>query len=127
MAECEKQTAQRFRMTEASTGMTPEIYILTRGENAGYVSFENDTSILSGVADIFPVFFILIAILVLSLIHISEQRVFFSAADKRRRFAGHVESGRTAERTELYRSGENQRYSIYRRRNVSGYSDGNRC
>lgn len=64
MAECEKQTAQRFRMTEASTGMTPEIYILTRGENAGYVSFENDTSILSGVADIFPVFFILIAILV---------------------------------------------------------------
>ena len=57
----------------------------------------------------------------------AEQRVFFSAADKRRRFAGHVESGRTAERTELYRSGENQRYSIYRRRNVSGYSDGNRC
>ena len=64
MAECEKQTAQRFRMTEAFIGMTPEIYILTRGENAGYVSFENDTSILSGVADIFPVFFILIAILV---------------------------------------------------------------
>lgn len=42
----------------------PETYVLTREENAGYVSFENDTSIISGVANIFPVFFILIAMLV---------------------------------------------------------------
>lgn len=42
----------------------PETYVLTRDENAGYVSFENDTSIVSGVANIFPVFFILIAMLV---------------------------------------------------------------
>lgn len=42
----------------------PDTYVLTREENAGYMSFENDTSIISGVANIFPVFFILIAILV---------------------------------------------------------------
>lgn len=42
----------------------PEIYVLTRAENAGYVGFENDTSIVSGIANIFPVFFILIAMLV---------------------------------------------------------------
>lgn len=42
----------------------PETYVLTREENAGYVSFENDTAILSGIANIFPVFFILIAMLV---------------------------------------------------------------
>ena len=42
----------------------PSVYVLTRSENAGYVSFENDTAIISGVANIFPVFFILIAILV---------------------------------------------------------------
>lgn len=42
----------------------PETYVLTRDENAGYISFESDTSIISGVANIFPVFFILIAMLV---------------------------------------------------------------
>lgn len=42
----------------------PETYVLTRKENAGYVSFENDTGILSGVANIFPIFFIMISILV---------------------------------------------------------------
>jgi len=42
----------------------PETYVLTRNENVGYVSFENDTSIISGIANIFPIFFILIAMLV---------------------------------------------------------------
>ncbi|MBQ8638310.1 MAG: ABC transporter permease [Lachnospiraceae bacterium] len=42
----------------------PEIYVLTREENAGYVSFENDTAIISGIANIFPLFFILIAMFV---------------------------------------------------------------
>ena len=64
LAECEDRTARRFSQTDAAAGTAPEIYLLTRSENAGYVSFENDTSIVSGVADIFPVFFILIAILV---------------------------------------------------------------
>lgn len=42
----------------------PETYLLTRNENAGYINFDSDSSIVSGVADIFPVFFILIAMLV---------------------------------------------------------------
>ena len=42
----------------------PETYVLTRNENAGYVSFENDTGIIGGVANIFPIFFIMISILV---------------------------------------------------------------
>lgn len=42
----------------------PEVYVLTRRENAGYVSFESDTSIIHSIADIFPLFFILIALLV---------------------------------------------------------------
>jgi putative ABC transport system permease protein len=52
--------ACKDEITEAA----PEAYVLTRDENNGYVSFENDTSIVSGIADIFPVFFILIAMLV---------------------------------------------------------------
>lgn len=40
------------------------IYVLSREENAGYVSFRSDSSILSGVANIFPIFFLLIAMLV---------------------------------------------------------------
>lgn len=42
----------------------PSVYVLTRNENAGYGSFENDTSIVESVAFIFPVFFIAIAVLV---------------------------------------------------------------
>ncbi len=40
------------------------VYVLTRNENAGYLNFENDTSIVGGIANIFPLFFILIAMLV---------------------------------------------------------------
>ncbi|MDE5996178.1 MAG: ABC transporter permease [Eubacterium sp.] len=43
---------------------TPTTYILTREENLGYLSFESDTSIISGIANILPIFFILIAMLV---------------------------------------------------------------
>ena len=45
-------------------GITASVYVLTRSENSGYVSFENDTAIIESVAYIFPVFFIAIAILV---------------------------------------------------------------
>lgn len=51
--------------TAAAAGLSePQTYVLTRDENAGYVSFESDTSIISGIANIFPFFFILIAMLV---------------------------------------------------------------
>lgn len=52
------EMAARFGLEE------PDTYVLTRQENAGYVSFENDTSIISGIANIFPFFFVLIALLV---------------------------------------------------------------
>ncbi|MDE6658865.1 MAG: ABC transporter permease [Eubacterium sp.] len=39
-------------------------YVLTREENLGYLSFESDTSIASGIANILPIFFIIIAMLV---------------------------------------------------------------
>lgn len=51
-------------MAEQMGITAPETYVLTRKENVGYCNFENDTSIVSGIANIFPVFFILIAMLV---------------------------------------------------------------
>ena len=51
-------------MAQAMGMEAPITYVLTRGENAGYASFENDTAIIGSVANIFPVFFIAIAILV---------------------------------------------------------------
>ncbi|MGN1085167.1 MAG: ABC transporter permease [Lachnospiraceae bacterium] len=74
---CNELADERYAGLLADNGLTPELgerfgikkpetYVLTRDENAGYISFENDTSILSGVANIFPVFFILIAMLVCS-------------------------------------------------------------
>ena len=51
-------------MAESAGLSAPETYLLTRDENIGYVTFESNTSIISGIANIFPVFFILIAMLV---------------------------------------------------------------
>lgn len=51
-------------MAESLGFEAPSAYVLTRSENAGYVSFENDTAIIGSVANIFPIFFIAIAILV---------------------------------------------------------------
>lgn len=46
----------------------PEIecnsYLLDRTANVGYVCFENDANIVKGIARVFPVFFILVAVLV---------------------------------------------------------------
>lgn len=72
---CEKAVNDRYSKILTEQGLTPEMaeqfgmekpeaFVLTRNENAGYVSFESDTSIISGIANIFPVFFILIAMLV---------------------------------------------------------------
>ncbi len=41
-------------------------YVSTRNENVGYLSFDNDSSIIDGIAKVFPVFFFLIAALVCS-------------------------------------------------------------
>ncbi len=42
----------------------PEIYVLGRDTNVGYVCFENDSSIVEGIANVFPIFFFLVAALV---------------------------------------------------------------
>ncbi len=42
----------------------PDSYVLTRDANIGYVCFESDSSIVEGIANIFPLFFFLVAALV---------------------------------------------------------------
>jgi len=44
----------------------PKVYVLTRDQNVGYASFENDSSIVDGIAKVLPVFFFLVAALVCS-------------------------------------------------------------
>lgn len=74
-ALCEKLAEERYQdilsknrltaeLAEQMGILAPETYVLTRNENAGYVSFKNDTGIIGGVANIFPIFFIMISILV---------------------------------------------------------------
>ncbi len=42
----------------------PEVFVLGRDTNIGYVCFENDSNIVEGIANIFPLFFFLVAALV---------------------------------------------------------------
>jgi len=42
----------------------PSVFILTREANVSYVSFENDSGIVGGIAKVFPVFFFLVAALI---------------------------------------------------------------
>lgn len=42
----------------------PDDYVLTRNTNVGYACYESDSEIVAGIADVFPVFFFLVAALV---------------------------------------------------------------
>lgn len=42
----------------------PDTYVLGRNTNVGYACFENDADIVDGIANVFPVFFFLVAALV---------------------------------------------------------------
>lgn len=42
----------------------PQCYALTRSTNIGYVSFDNDSKIVDGISTVFPIFFLLVAVLV---------------------------------------------------------------
>lgn len=42
----------------------PDTYVLGRETNTGYANFENDSQIVKGIANVFPVFFFLVAALV---------------------------------------------------------------
>lgn len=45
---------------------TARVYVLNRNHNVGYVSFENDSSIVEGIAKVLPIYFFLVAALVCS-------------------------------------------------------------
>ena len=42
----------------------PDTYVLGRDTNIGYICFENDSSIVDGIAKLFPIFFFIVAALV---------------------------------------------------------------
>lgn len=44
----------------------PKLYVQTREDNAGYTTFDSNSDIVDSIADVFPVFFFLIAALVCS-------------------------------------------------------------
>ncbi|MGN0395221.1 MAG: FtsX-like permease family protein [Coprococcus sp.] len=75
---CKNSVTKRYKNLLMQTGLTEDMvgdiniddlddvsyYILDRGTNIGYVCFESDSDIVDGVAKVFPVFFILVAVLV---------------------------------------------------------------
>ncbi len=75
---CKEQVTKRYRELMVSAGMPAEAvgdvtiddvndvdyYVLDRNTNVGYVCFESDSGIVDGVSRVFPVFFILVAVLV---------------------------------------------------------------
>lgn len=75
-AEAEREFADAYEeLTDAETEIADayreledlheaDTYTLTRSENAGYLSYDNDTSIIKAVSVVFPVFFFLVAALV---------------------------------------------------------------
>lgn len=68
MLPADKAAEYRREIAEAREKVTameaPLTYVLDRTANVGYASFENDTAIVSGVAQVFPLFFFLVAALV---------------------------------------------------------------
>lgn len=52
------------RVTSLAEIRSLHTYVLTREDHSGLISFNNDISIVSGIADLFPLFFALIAMLV---------------------------------------------------------------
>lgn len=62
ISDAEKELADAE--SKVSDLKKPDTYVLTRSTNIGYACFENDSEIVSQVARVFPVFFILVAALV---------------------------------------------------------------
>lgn len=62
IAEAEEKIADAGK--ELDEVEEPDTYVLGRDTNVGYVCFENDSAIVEGIANIFPVFFFLVAALV---------------------------------------------------------------
>lgn len=69
LAEYEERIADaEEKITDAEQELAdlkqPETYVLGRDTNIGYVCFESDSNIVEGIANVFPVFFFLVAALV---------------------------------------------------------------
>lgn len=62
VVDAEKKLADAER--EIADVEEPDTYVLGRDTNVGYVLFENDSSIVEGIANIFPIFFFSVAALV---------------------------------------------------------------
>ena len=62
MAEAEEELSDARE--ELADLEEPDTYVLTRDENIGYACYESDSSIIEGIAGVFPVFFFLVAALV---------------------------------------------------------------
>lgn len=56
---CEERVNKRYQGI-----LEPDYYVLTRDANVGYVCFESDSSIVEGIANVFPIFFFLVAALI---------------------------------------------------------------
>lgn len=62
LEDAEKELADGER--ELTDALQLDLYTLDRSSNPGYVTFENDSAIIDGIAVVFPVFFVLVAALV---------------------------------------------------------------
>ncbi|MCM1569505.1 MAG: ABC transporter permease [Roseburia sp.] len=62
IAEAEEELAEAEE--ELADLEEPDSYVLGRDTNVGYVCFESDSAIVDGIANVFPVFFFLVAALV---------------------------------------------------------------
>jgi len=62
IADAEKEIADAREELEDLE--KPEVFVLGRNTNAGYAGFDNDASIIAGVAKVFPIFFFMVAALV---------------------------------------------------------------
>lgn len=63
-AELGMQVPENFDYEAYMPEFEIDTYLLGRDTNIGYVCFENDAHIVDGIARVFPVFFILVAVLV---------------------------------------------------------------
>ncbi|MBP5261125.1 MAG: FtsX-like permease family protein [Clostridiales bacterium] len=64
MCDASRQLEYGFREVDAIR--RPDTYVLGRDTNMGYVSFDNDSQIVDGIASVFPIFFFALAALVCS-------------------------------------------------------------
>lgn len=62
ITDAENQLAEAKKEIEEIN--EPDTYVLGRNTNIGYICFENDSNIVDGIANVFPVFFFLVAALV---------------------------------------------------------------